>query len=304
MSEYYSKYLKYKNKYLQLKTQVGGANPELDKFYADSKSKAIDYVQRQRTLGKKIMLIINSIPSEQSKYIIPTDHVPVYLQHRRDPEPSDLRNFPRAKTESFDTYPVFFGNIGTINDPNLKFNIIIFGKNKCGLISEFNSTTLTNLFNLTFDNQSILVLDRENPLKAFGDSSTYNILPDFNANSLFLLKTITSNLPYYTYSIDPKNIIDKLTAWFNRYLPGKLNYDSKALGQNVNNKVPTFIEPCYFNVMLQEEISNATTNTVIFYNNNLFYSNNSIETPGFQQNLQARGVRGNYLYMYFVNTKK
>ena len=96
MSDYYSKYLKYKNKYFELKEQLGG-NPELIKFYTDSLAKAIDYIERQRSLGLKIMLIIDAITAEQSKFIIPPNHVPVYLQQRRYADPLDLISFIKAK---------------------------------------------------------------------------------------------------------------------------------------------------------------------------------------------------------------
>ncbi len=295
MTDYYSKYLKYKNKYFELREQLGG-NPELIKLYDDSLAKAIEYVKRQRTRGLKIMLIIDAIPTEQSNFNIPSNHVPVYLQQRKYREPDDIRIFSRAKTESFDTYPVFFGDITTLTEP--KFDIIIFNKNKCGKISEFNASTLSNLFKLTFDNQSIIVLDREN-LEKFSGPGSVAVLNNQIATTIFDNTTLSTNLPVYTYSINSRNIIDKLKAWFNKYLPGKLNYVESALGSNGK-----FIEPCDFNVQLQNQITTGTINTVIFYNNNLFYKNNAIGTTSFQLGLQQRGISANYLFMYFVNTKK
>jgi hypothetical protein len=295
MSDYYSKYLKYKNKYFQLREQLGG-NPELIKLYDDSLAKAIDYIDRQRAMGLKIMLIIDAIPSEQNNFNIPPNHVPVYLQQRRYTDSDDIRNFPRAKIESFGEYPVFFGNITKLTDP--KFDIIIFNKNKCGKISEFTESTLSNLFALTYDNQSIIILDREN-IEKFSGPGSVTVLNNQIATGMFEGITLTTNLPVYTYSINPKNIINKLKAWFNKYLPGKLNYIESALGTNGK-----FIEPCVFNVQLVEQITNGTTNTVIFYNNNLFYKDNSIVSTNFQRDLLTKGINANNLYMYFVNTKK
>ena len=228
MLDYYSKYLKYKNKYFQLRKQLGG-NPELIKLYDDSLAKAIDYVQTQRTGGLKIMLIIDAIPLEQNNFNIPPNHVPVYLQQRRYTDSDDIRNFPRAKTESFSEYPVFFGDITTLTDP--KFNIIIFNKNKCGKISGFTESTLSNLFNLTYDDQSIIVLDREN-LEKFSGPGSVAILSNPIATGMFDGTTLTKNLPFYTFSVNPRNIINKLKSWFNEYLPGKLNYVESALGTN------------------------------------------------------------------------
>lgn len=295
MPDYYSKYLKYKNKYFQLRQQLGG-NPELIKLYDNSLAKAIEYIDRQRTGGLKIMLIIDAIPIYQNKFIIPPNHVPVYLQQRKYPDLIDLISFIKAKNESFDTYPVFFGDITKLTNP--KFDIIIFNKNICGQISEFTGSTLSNLFNLTYDDQSIIVLDRENLLKFSGPGSV-SILSNLTATTLFDNTPLTSNLPVYTYSINPRNIINKLKKWFDKYLPGKLNYVESAL--KTNGK---FIEPCLFNAGLQDQITNGTKNTVIFYNNNLFYKDNSIVTTGFQHNLSIQGFSTNYLYLYFINTKK
>ncbi len=294
MSNYYSKYLKYKYKYQELKQQLGG-NPELNKLYSDSLAKCIEYVERKRTEGKKIMLIINANPSNQSKFIIPPNHVTVYLQQRISPDSNDLVTFSRSKTESFDSYPVFFGDIANLTDP--KFDVIIFNKDTCGLI-KFNNKSLTNLFNLTFDNQSVIVLDREK-IQLLPSSNSVSILPKIEAESIFRMITISADLPVYTYTIDPRLIINRLKTWFNTYLPGKLNYVENAL--EANNK---FIKLCDFNMLLKNQITSGTKNTVIFYNNNLFYKDNSVISASFQSNLQARGIITNYLYMYFVNTKK
>jgi hypothetical protein len=142
------------------------------------------------------------------------------------------------------------------------------------------------------------VLDREN-LEKFSGPGSVAVLNNQIATTIFDNTTLSTNLPVYTYSINSRNIINKLKAWFNKYLSGKLNYVESALGSNGK-----FIEPRDFNVQLQNQITTGTINTVIFYNNNIFYKDNAIGTTSFQLGLQQRGISANYLFMYFVNTKK
>jgi hypothetical protein len=301
----YKKYLKYKNKYIQLKNQIGGIlteqelsnietqinnNVDINEtnlyfFYVQKlKQKKIDelkaYVSKNRKIGMKIMLIVGAIPSQQEKFNIPKNFVPVYIEKDFKFEHyngQDLKeNFKSirknmltksdSESNSFDKYPLILGDIFSEEFKNIdvKYDLIIFDDDVCKFI-DFNKDNLTSLFNLTVDNSSIVSIDGYDRY-----DNTISIL-EFNK------KILDKNMQKYNNNIPVDNIIKILCYWIIFIL------DINDIKNN-----DTYDNKCQFLLSLYKKVIDPNPKlTVLFYNKNIYQTNSSSN-----------------LYLYFVNTNR
>jgi hypothetical protein len=104
---YYEKYLKYKNKYLELKNQIGGATTIFIKLFAEQNSQIAQTVTLEYDSLKDLKLsdLINSIESKNITVTCPQTHVNINI-NRKSIEPPffiSLKTKNTYRTEVFGT---------------------------------------------------------------------------------------------------------------------------------------------------------------------------------------------------------
>jgi hypothetical protein len=330
MDNNYLKYLKYKNKYLELKNQVGGILTEeelsnieeqiilnksyqnrtedinnINEFYTlkvktDNEKQFKSYIDENRKIGKKIMLIVGAVPEQHEKFIIPKNYVPVYIEndfifqyYNGTLVPSSIRInlVSNIKANTFDKYPLIIHDIFSkeFKDIGVRFDLIIFDTAVCKFIS-FNYNYLMTLFNLTFDNSSLIVMDNNTELYL---NPVYSKIKSIE----FKNKTNETELmDKYNNYIHPLLIINKLNSWFKKYFGEKINInvstylDNKDIKDDeIENDVPynKFINLCKFYINLIKMSSNNLKTTLLYYDKNIFINDLTLN-----------------VYLYFTNTKK
>lgn len=315
---YKEKFIKYKNKYKKLKNQYGGkllTKEEIDniksqiinyetnskyptlenlnKFYDQElkqiqNQRIIDYVISQRTQGKKLMLIIGAIPTQKDNYIIPPNFVPIYLEKVFDNSwynKSSTNNhkfiIKEILTKSFDEFPIIFYDIlsdelgGYIEllELNIRFNLIIFDRSVLKYL-DLTDDKINNLFRLTFDNKSLIVIEGFNS----GEQISKEEFLEFYSNYY---------LPRCPISILQSEKIKFISEWFKLYF-NNINIRTETYNKNQNIN---FNNECAFNFILENTITNNNNKntTLLFYNQNIFYTN--------------KDNSDKYLYLYLVKTK-
>ena len=309
--KYKNKYNKLKNQYggelltkeeiLNIKSQI--INYETNSKYPDLKKlnqfyeqelkqiqnqRLIEYIRIQRSQGKKIMLIVGENPKWDSSYVIPPNFVPIYLEKifgNTWNNKSLNYNFKfinkEILTKSFDEFPIIFFDIfsdelgGYIElfELNIRFNSIIFN----GSVFKYLDLTddkINNLFRLTFDNKSLIVIEGFNS----GEQISKEEFLQFYNNY---------NLPRCPISMLQSEKIKIISEWFKRYFNNiHISTETYYKNQNIN-----FNNECAFNFILENTITNNNNKntTLLFYNQNIFYPN--------------KDNSDKYLYLYLVKTK-
>jgi len=239
---FYKKYYKYKNKYNQLKN-IGGSlvisksNPtkvseNLFILNHDEKLKTMvpEYIERKRSEKFKIMLIVGSIPEQIDKFIIPPEYIPIFCE-----ENYSFSNYPAHKssiftnleTKTFDDYPLIVCDVFSLGTtyPNIKFDLIIFDKGVC-IHLKLNRDTLLILFDLTFDNNSLIIIDNISNMTSFS--------PHEPLSSHEPLIDLGSDLPFIKYFrksisdvLDFDSVINTtiLNLWFKNNFDAKLSFN-------------------------------------------------------------------------------
>jgi hypothetical protein len=316
---YKEKYIKYKNKYNKLKNQHGGElltkeeilniksqiiNYESNSKYPDLKNlnqfyeqefkqiqnkRLIEYVKNQRTQGKKLMLIVGSIPTQKDNFVIPPNFVPIYLEKIFSDSwyNKSLSNnlkfiIKEILTKSFDEFPIIFFDIlsdeldelGEFAKLNIGFDLIIFDISVFTYL-DLTSKNIINLFRLTFDDKSLIVIE--------GFNSGEQI-----SEEIFLTTYDNKYLPRCPISMLQSEKIKMISGWFNINFNNNIDISTKTYYKNQDI---IFNNECVFNFILDNTITNSNNKntTLLFYNQNIFYT--------------SKDNNNKYLYLYLVNTK-
>lgn len=226
MNNYKEKYIKYKAKYLKLTNNMKGGNDECDNkdYIEEQKQKIIKnikytgdrifeelyheclnkndideatrYIDKNRKLGKKIMLIVGDIPLKNDEFDIPLGYVPLYVEddirlefYTRLTMEEKKDNVINKLTKSFDEYPVVFTSPFSVEKFKNKFDLIIFDTGTVywmKLTTNLTKNSLLNIFKYVHDNSSILVFDNKHnqrqPSNWF-NKGTDTVLPMYSTYS-------------------------------------------------------------------------------------------------------------------------
>lgn len=116
------------------------------------------YIESNRGNGHKIMLIVGAIPEQQSKFVIPPNYMPVYIEN--DPQIKtygrDANKGISANTD-FNSYPLIIGHAPD-DLPKRTFDLVIFDNS----VIKFNPLTkslIDEYRSLLHNKDSLLVLD-------------------------------------------------------------------------------------------------------------------------------------------------
>jgi hypothetical protein len=161
------------------------------------------YINKNRQLGNKIMLICGATAEQANKFIIP--HAPVFFEHDIGliSYTNDIKvpTYLNYLTKSFDQYPMLFAS-DTFNHENLyrKFDLVVFDK---GVLKYMPLTKNLINFYLQYlrDKNSVLVLDNVSGISEKFEitnamANDDNELVQYNKNTVYLKKSIEIN-PIY-----------------------------------------------------------------------------------------------------------
>jgi hypothetical protein len=248
-------------------------------MYLSKINETITYISLQRTNGKKIMLIVGSIPEQIDKFKIPDNYVYVFCQDDfslpgyRDNNFDKLVSMSKYNllTKTFVEYPIIYSyDIFGLKDFHKMFDLIIFDVGTVHWLS-LDKNKLTNIFNYTFDNSSIIVIDN---LSGFSvKRKPYDIMIEHN------------RFPSYYYDTSIFTIICELFIWF------KHNFNNDSFMIDYDN----YNTPVHDNVLQDQLNTNYNTNdntddnnklNVYLYNKHLYYNQKETTT-----------------FIYFTNTK-
>ncbi len=314
---YKEKYFKYKSKYNKFKNQYGGllTKDEIDNIkyqiinyepknqYPESKilnefyeqelkelqnERVIEYVKKQRGNGKKIMLIVGAIPTQKDRFVIPDNFVPIFTEIIFGITWYSGAKFIHKEilTKSFEECPIIFYDILSpeLVELNIGFDLITFDKSVCKNL-DLTSEKLTNLFKLTYDNKSLIVIEGFGP-------------PGLKYSNYF--SKIDDNFPRCPVNISQSHKIKIFLDWFNLYLNNinintETYYFNSLKDKNFNINA-NFVNECTFNFILENTITNKNINTtsLLLYNQDIFLKKKKYYSDENDNKL---------FYLYFVNTK-
>jgi hypothetical protein len=331
MSNFKNKYIKYKNKYIELKKsfQNGGMNEKqfelinkiinqetgkinilgitpiyIQEYYGyieiDRICNAIQFIKKQRDSGKKIMLIVGSVPEQQSKFYIPINYIPIYSQASLifDGYMSDIKFncWENLIKKTFEEYPVLFTDIFDIKELQSLFDLIIFDGGTVYWIN-LNKLKLLNIFKYTYDNSSIVVIDNQtNDNPPYKDKNFKNLYDDY--------------IPMYYYFTSHKNIIREITFWFYKNFNGQYIVNDIPTNEQVNNNnqfITKHLSTISFNnPYITEHLSTKDLSTkellIMELKQKVFYSDKKLYIYYFNNNIYYQESNNN-MYIYFKNTK-
>lgn len=306
---YKNKYLKYKNKYTELKNfrnnQIGGnpfeellskiINPETNEFYKHGKvqkfikeyyyeylynkkiCESIEYIQTHRKNGKKIMLIVGSVPEQSDKFNILPDYVPFYceddiefLYYTGDTTTLKHISWLNILTKSFEEYPLLFAYMFNSEKFYNMFDLIVFDTGTVYWM-ELDKNKLLNLFRYTYDNSSIVVLDNQTNMRIASKN------PDTDAIILS-----SDKLPMYFSYTNYFTIMKNLNLWFQSNFSISETPKFKLINHaiqdvDISEKLSEQLNTKYYDDKLH----------IFYYRKNIFYNYNY----------------ANKFYIYFTNTK-
>jgi hypothetical protein len=276
---YKNKYLKYKNKYIELKKKNNniGVMPieqiELKKKIFDDETnkvksharerdigdyynlylsnnricEAINYIKKNRKMGKKIMLVVGAIPEQSNKFVIPDDYVTIYSQNNFHLEDYfSLTNYLETKinsisnlfTKCFEEYPILYNDVFDIKKLESQFDFVVFDKGTCFWIG-FDKNILLKIFKYTYDNSSIVVID-----------NLSNAIPYNNSTVIPTNDVMSVKMPMYYSNTTHFNIYTQNNKWFN---------ENFGIGNYMRNKLLTDVSNPYYLEKLKLELGTKYT---------------------------------------------
>lgn len=282
-----------------------------------------EYVDTNREKGNKIMLIVGANPDEKNHFIIPEKYVPVYV----DINDTYSKQHNKFENEPFDNHPFIICNIIELHKYEyIKYDLIIFDMRVCKFI-DFNLITLTNLFKITYDNTSLIIIDpeKEEPTTC---TITQNNLIEYN-NELdkkikFFVKNSTykkrGNLHKFPCSLYKTNnvqiVIEYIIKWFKFMFNNNLyEYDiyyNNLDHFNINSYLSISDNIDIDNNLYKFDTININDNWMENYKEQYFkdeYYNNKLICIFCEYNLYYSKVSPYYnyhnpgLYIYITNTK-
>jgi len=235
------------------------------------------------------MLIVGAIPTQIDRFVIPNNFVPIFIERIFGITWYKKTPFIHKEilTKSFEECPIIFYDILSpeLVELNIGFDLITFDKSVCKFL-DLTSEKLINLFKLTFDNKSLIVIE------GFGT-------PGINYNDY--LSKINDEIPRCPVNISQSHKIKIFLDWFNLYFNNNINintetyYYNSLTDKNLNINA-NFVNECTFNFILENTITNKNINStsLLLYNQDIFLTN---------KNFYGNETDNKLLYLYFVNTK-
>lgn len=209
-----------------------------ERFLKDYKiNESLEYINKFRSMDKKIMLINGAIATEKDKFNIPLDCTAVFnqtditLKNYTSMSENEKYNIWIKYLKQFIKFPTLFIDVLNDNRFHNMFDFIIFNNETCYKL-ELNKSKLMNMFNYTFNDKSIIVLDNQNPneicdkttnIITYNDKdSSDNVRMPLYCHNNQHIETFTDEQEKNKYINKLKNTIKiEMTKWFFQHFKDK-----------------------------------------------------------------------------------